>query len=62
MGKTYKDLEDEKDQRWRKKGGPHRTFNYLPNICRHCEGLGTNVEGDICEYCDGTGTYYESDS
>lgn len=46
------------DDRWKKKGGPHKEDENLPIVCPVCNGFGV-VEKKQCEKCDGIGEIYE---
>lgn len=50
-------LREEKDDRWRTKGGPHiKPHHHEPEVCPACGGTG-EVGGDfnVCGRCGGTG-------
>ena len=66
MSKTTKDLINEKDDRWKMKGAPHKEKVLEPFPCSVCGGFGwievhKYVEDtkETCGYCDGTGEVYE---
>lgn len=35
--------------------------NLLGTVCEHCEGKGTDAEGDRCEECGGYGCFSEDE-
>jgi len=48
------------DDRWKKKGGPHKPADPSPKICLSCGGVGYDEEGQVIwEKCNGEGEIYE---
>lgn len=43
------------DDRWKKKGGPHKLRAYNPQVCRACMGSGLDGDHHFCPICQGTG-------
>ena len=62
-----KNLENEVDDSWRRKGVPHLQKEDVPDVCPNCQGLGfIDVKdssgrsyAEICLICEGTGEVYK---
>lgn len=56
-----KNLENEIDTRWRRKGGSHRVPEVSPKVCSNCNGRGLITSPSEymgiteCPVCEGTG-------
>ena len=53
-----KNLENEHDTTWRRKGHIHRSNVDIPEVCPVCHGVGTVPvqDGDtVCQRCNGLG-------
>lgn len=46
------------DDRWKRKGGPHKRATPEPKVCPYCFGLGT-WRKVRCQACEGTGERWE---
>lgn len=56
-----RNLENELDDRWRRKGGMHKQQIDMPSVCKTCRGRGDIfVNGDliVCPVCEGLGEVY----
>jgi DnaJ-class molecular chaperone len=58
MSNTYKDLENEKDTTWRKKGHIMLEGEMIPEICHACKGVGI-IDDEECPVCMGDGVIYD---
>jgi len=63
MSKTIRTLDNEKDDRWRRKGVVHTGKEFEPNVCPVCGGVGTLIDYPSgkevdCPHCEGTGEVY----
>lgn len=57
-----RNLDNELDDRWRRKGGAHRQPVDMPSVCPACRGKGEmHVNGRliVCPVCEGLGEVYE---
>ena len=60
MSKTlHKDLDNEMDQTWRRKGVPHNSKEVKPEVCPACDGWGWGYDNAPCPVCEGEGVVYD---
>ena len=50
-----KSLQNEVDDRWRKKGQVHTKKENKPEVCTECKGYGSLENGEACPSCEGIG-------
>jgi DnaJ-class molecular chaperone len=54
-----KNLDNEYDDTWRRKGHVHEGKENYPDVCPACCGVGFDDNGDECTECDGLGEVWE---
>jgi DnaJ-class molecular chaperone len=49
------------DDRWKRKGGPHKRATSEPQVCPSCEGTGRIPKNGygLCMTCEGTGEIWK---
>lgn len=58
----HKNLDNEVDDRWRRKGGAHKLVDKRPRVCPNCGGAGeisSNSHWEECKHCEGLGEIYD---
>jgi len=60
MSKTFhRTLDNEKDDRWRRKGVVHTGKDSKPDVCPACNGWGWAFDNKSCPVCEGEGVVYD---
>lgn len=57
-----KNLNNERDDTWRRKGHIHEGKEVVPEVCPNCKGFGYVLHGNTeieCQTCGGEGYVYE---
>lgn len=53
-----KNLENMRDDTWKKKAHYHEPKELIPTVCQYCKGTGY-LDSYECPWCEGTGEVYE---